>query len=408
MVTGKIAKTPRTMKAASLAEPVRTSDAPHPLPQHNSHFDRTALLLQGGGALGAYQAGAYQALEESNILPNWVAGISIGAINAAIIAGNAPGERVVKLRHFWERITTPLFKPLMAWVDAFTQEGDRQHRLINQLRAGQVLVRGAPGFFELRFPPPYVMPPGSVGATSFYDTSPLRETLLELVDFDRINRHELRFAVGAVNVRNGNFIYFDNKPGGAHVRCEHVMASGALPPGFPPVEIEGEFYWDGGMVSNTPLEWILAEQDLDTLAFQVDLWSARGEVPKDLSDVEVRQKEIQYSSRTRAATSRARDFQRLRGALKRILERLPEGFGHEEDVALLKHATDRKTCNVVQLIYRAQKYEGASKDYEFSRLTMEEHWAAGYRDTLFSLEHPEIFRKPHNAEGFVSYDFGER
>ncbi|OCC06442.1 hypothetical protein BA190_03345 [Labrys sp. WJW] len=365
-----------------------------------------ALLLQGGGALGAYQAGAYQALEERGIQPNWIAGISIGAINAALIAGNAPGERVAKLRRFWEMVSDPPFEPALEWVRLFAREGDRQHKLVNQLLAGQVLLKGAPKFFEPRFPPPYFMPAGSVGATSFYDTAPLKQTLLQLVDFDRLNSGETRFAVGAVNIASGNFAYFDNGNGTARITPEHIMASGALPPGFPPVEIDGQFYWDGGLVSNTPLQWILEQQDLDTLAFQVDLWNARGDIPKDMAEVEVRQKEIQYSSRTRAATTRARERQRLRGALKRILAELPADFGLEQDVELLSKAVERKACNVVQLIYRARKYEGASKDYDFSRLMMEEHWASGYEDACHALGHPEIFHKPHNAEAFASYDFG--
>ena len=251
-------------------------------------FQRIALLLQGGGALGAYQAGAYQALEERGVQPNWIAGISIGAINAALIAGNAPGERVAKLRRFWEMVSDPPFEPALEWVRLFAREGDRQHKLVNQLLAGQVLLKGAPKFFELRFPPPYFMPAGSVGATSFYDTAPLKQTLLQLVDFDRLNSGETRFAIGAVNIASGNFAYFDNGNGTARITPEHIMAGGALPPGFPSIEIEGQFYWDGGLVSNTPLQWILEQQDLDTLAFQVDLWSARGDIPKDMAEDEVR------------------------------------------------------------------------------------------------------------------------
>lgn len=267
-------------------------------------------------------------------------------------------------------------------------------------------MKGAPKFFEPRLPPPYLLPAGSVGATSFYDTAPLKQTLLQLIDFDRLNSGEMRFAVGAVNIATGNFAYFDNQDGATRITPDHVMASGALPPGFPPIEIDGQFYWDGGLVSNTPLQWILDQQDLDTLAFQIDLWNARGDIPKDMAEVEVRQKEILYSSRTRAATNRARERQRLRGALKRILARLPEGFGLEEDVGLLSKAIERKACNIVQLIYRARKYEGASKDYDFSRLMMEEHWASGHEDARRALSHPEIFRKPRNAEAFASYDFG--
>ncbi|WP_454814086.1 patatin-like phospholipase family protein [Labrys neptuniae] len=394
-----------TVTDRSSSKTRRTRKPEEPEEGHNG-FERVALLLQGGGALGAYQAGAYQALEEGGVQPNWIAGISIGAINAALIAGNAPGKRVAQLRRFWEMVSDPPFEPALEWIRLFAREGDRQHKLVNQFQAGQVLLKGTPKFFEPRFPPPYLMPPGSAGATSFYDTAPLKQTLLELIDFERLNSGETRFAVGAVNIASGNFAYFDNGNGTARLTPEHIMASGALPPGFPPIEIDGQFYWDGGLVSNTPLQWILERQDLDTLAFQVDLWNARGDIPKDMAEVEVRQKEIQYSSRTRAATTRARDYQRLRGALKRILAKLPEDFGLDEDVGLLSKAVERKSCNVVQLIYRAQKYEGASKDYDFSRLMMEEHWAAGYEDARRALAHPEIFRKPRNAEAFASYDFG--
>ena len=240
-------------------------------------FECVALVLQGGGALGAYQAGVYEALAEANINPDWVAGVSIGAINSAIIAGNEPAERVAKLRAFWQEITA---NPLLDWVaavDALTPKGHLPRALFNQLSATYALVAGAAGFFTLRQPPPWLHPNGALEATSFYETKLLKSTLERLVDFDRINAGEMRFSVGAVNVRTGNFVYFDNE---THtIRAEHVMASGSLPPGFPAVEIEGEFYWDGGLISNTPLQWVVEQGPRqDTLAFQVDLWSARGEL----------------------------------------------------------------------------------------------------------------------------------
>ncbi|MBS0562882.1 MAG: patatin-like phospholipase family protein, partial [Proteobacteria bacterium] len=235
-------------------------------------FECVALLLQGGGALGAYQGGVYQALDEADVLPDWVAGISIGAINAAIIAGNAPGKRVERLRDFWETITASPFT--LGHLPPDLIRGDAAHSVVNQLAAFGALVGGAPSFFTPRFPPPYLNPPGSVEATSYYDVSPLRATLERLVDFDLLNRAETRFTVGAVNVRSGNFVHFDNRSD--RIGPQHVMASGALPPGFPAVEIEGEQYWDGGLVSNTPLNWVLEERPCQhTLAFQIDLWNAR-------------------------------------------------------------------------------------------------------------------------------------
>jgi predicted acylesterase/phospholipase RssA len=217
-------------------------------------FDCVALVLQGGGALGAFQAGVYQALAEANLQPDWVAGISIGAINCALIAGNAPEARLEKLRAFWEQVSTQLvFDPF--GIAHYWLRGDMGHVVLNRLRAGATLLEGAPGFFKPRFPPPYLAPPGTVEATSWYDTTPLRSTLERLVDFDRINFGEMRFSVGAVNIRSGNFVYFDSTT--HKIRPEHIMASGALLPGCPAVEVDGELYWDGGLVSNTPLQWVV-------------------------------------------------------------------------------------------------------------------------------------------------------
>jgi len=450
--------------------PTRATEAPRTRPkrheaQQRPPFECVALLLQGGGALGAYQAGVYQALSEVNILPDWVAGISIGSINAALIAGNAPGIRVEKLRRFWELLTTsPLWsgtgllestaksspfsdlmnqatgvaasigamglalaseKPLDAHADElrvfwqhltakagylwppglgfFGARGDLARALANQLSAGRAVVRGAPGFFAPRLPIPWLQPAGTIEATSYYDTAPLKETLERLVDFDRINASEMRFSVGAVNVVTGNFVYFDNR---SHtIRPEHVMASAALPPGFPAVEIEGEYYWDGGLVSNTPLCWVLdGEPRQDTLAFQVDLWSARGGFPRTMVEAMTRQKEIRYSSRTRANSDQFKYAQKLRNALSALLPKLPEEFRDSPEVAVLSPAAQHKVYNLIQLIYRSKHYEGDSKDYEFSRTSMEEHWRAGYYDTTRTLRHPEVFERPKSVDGVFTFD----
>src|SRR4029077_11503511 len=280
-------------------------------------FECVALLLQGGGALGAYQGGGalgayqggvYEALAEANIHPDWIAGISIGAINGAIIAGNPPHSRVDRLREFWTQVTSsaPWDWSNNPFVDL--ARSDHTRNLLNQMSAGLAASIGAAGFFSARPLMPWVQPGGTLAATSFYDTKSLRETLERLVDFDRINAGMTRFSAGAVNVRTGNFAYFDST---THtIRPEHVMASGALPPGFPSVEIDGEQYWDGGLVSNTPLQWVLESEPLqDTLAFQVDLWSARGAFPRNMAEVTTRQKEIQYSSRTRANSDRFKSTQ---------------------------------------------------------------------------------------------------
>jgi NTE family protein len=224
------------------------------------------------------------------------------------------------------------------------------------------------------------------------------------VDFDRINAGEMRFSVGAVNVRTGNFTYFDSTT--HRIGAAHVIASGSLPPGFPATEVDGEYYWDGGLVSNTPLQWVLDSRPRrDTLAFQVDLWSADGELPRDLAETEVRQKEIQFSSRTRAATAQYRNAQKLRLAVAYLIKQLADDLRGHEYVKMLEAEADEKICNIVQLIYHAKRYEGIAKDFEFSRRTMEEHWRTGYDDAVRTLSHPEVMQRPDKMEGVRTFDF---
>ena len=228
-------------------------------------------------------------------------------------------------------------------------------------------------------------------------------TLERLVDFDRINARTMRFSVGAVNVRSGNFIYFDNTT--HHIRPEHVIASGSLPPGFPATEIDGEHYWDGGLVSNTPLQWVLQYGPRqDTLAFQVDLWSADGDFPESMAEVSTRQKEVIYSSRTRENTDRFANMQRIRHALATLLGNLPADVRHGPEFEFLQSYADHKVYSIAHLIYRARHYEGDNKDYEFSRLSMEEHWRAGYIDTRSTLEHPRALARPKNTDGIATFD----
>jgi len=364
-------------------------------------FERIALILQGGGALGAYQAGVYQALAEANLHPDWVAGISIGAINSALIAGNPPKKRVQRLRTFWETVSAPPFG--MPFLAALEGRDEFTHTLINQVSSLGALIGGAPGFFQPRVPPPFLYPNGAPEALSYYAVAPLRATLEALVDFDLINSGAMRFSVGAVNVRSGNFVYFDNTT--YQICPEHVMASGSLPPGFPPTEIEGEYYWDGGLVSNTPLDWVLdSRPGRDTLAFQIDLWSARGEFPRNLIEAETRQKEIRYSSRTRLATNQFKKKQILRRAAAQLLAKIPKELLQTPQAEMLAFEADEKVYNLVQLIYRTRHYEGNSKDYEFSRRTMEEHWQSGYNDAVRTLRHPEVLQRPQGLDGVFTFD----
>ena len=336
-----------------------------------SYDKKVALVLQGGGALGSYQAGVYEALAGSDYVPDWVAGISIGAINAALIAGNPPKDRVDRLRAFWDEITSP--PPL--WP------GLSQALDTPSLSAVHALLFGQPGFFAPRAPLNWLF---GGHPTSFYDTGALKGTLERLVDFDRINAREMRFSVGSVNVRTGNFAYFDNAQ--IAIRPEHVMASGALPPGFPPIEIDGEFYWDGGLVSNTPLQYVLDfVPRRSRLAFQVDLFSARGAVPTDIEAVGEREKDIRYSSRTRAGTDMFRTMHDVRHVINDLLERLPELRGSREGRFLYEFGCVT-TMDIVELIYRPKHAQGPAKDYEFGHTVMRARWAEGLANARATLD----------------------
>ncbi len=283
-------------------------------------YETVALVLQGGGALGAYQAGVYEALDEAGVAPNRYAGISIGAINLAIIAGNPRELRVARLRQFWEKICEP--GPL-AWAGQIWTSVPSLRSWSSAVSAGRSIVEGQPGFFRLRMPPPVPGIDTAPDQVSYYDTSDLARTLDMLVDWDRLNTSDVSVAVGAVDVATGNFEYFDSAE--RRLDARHIMASGALPPAFAPVEIDGKWYWDGGIVSNTPLEYVLDSQPRrDTLAFQVDLWSAKGEVPRRIDEALEREKDIRFSSRTRKSTDRTLERQRLRRAIAKALPSLPE------------------------------------------------------------------------------------
>jgi len=359
-------------------------------------YESVALVLQGGGALGAYQAGVFQALEEAGIDPNWVSGVSIGAINAAIIAGNRPGSQIDRLRDFWETVSNRKI-----WH--FTPEGDFFRKLRNQTSSLLTMTTGLPGFFKPRDLNPWFQFPGSSGATSFYDTTELESTLNRLVDWDVLNDRRRRLSVGAVNVRSGNFRYFDSEI--EVIGPQHIMASGALPPAFPATLIENEYYWDGGIVSNTPLQYLLEQEDVhDTLVFQVDLFSARGILPRDMADVMARHKDIMYSSRTRNNTDTFRRLHNLRLKLNQALLRVPQDQLTDEDRVFLADMQDIPQINIVHLIYQQKIYEGDAKDYEFSGTSMREHWDSGYQDTRRTLSHRKWLEKPPESIGMAVHD----
>jgi NTE family protein len=372
----------------------------------SARYEAIALVLQGGGALGAYQAGVYQGLHEAGIRPNWVSGTSIGAINGALIAGNPPETRLDRLKTFWETVCRPALGPAWDPPEAIARlwaDDANARSFVSRLSALRTIFAGQAGFFVPRIPSAWFHASTSAGATSLYDPGGLRLTLERLVDFDRLNSRELRYSVGAVNVRTGNLLYFDSTE--IRIRPEHVMASGALPPAFPPVEIDGERYWDGGIVSNTPLEYVLdGRPRRDTLAFQVDLWRARGRLPRDLADVLDREKEIRYSSRTRHGTDQSSERQKLRQALAHVLQRMPSELASDPAVQVLRKHMSENVFNIVHLIYQTKDYEGVAKDYEFSSTSMREHWQAGLDDTRRSLAQPHVLDRPASIEGVVTHD----
>ncbi len=371
-------------------------------------FERVALVLQGGGALGAYQCGVYEALHDAGIRPHWFAGTSIGAINAAIIAGNAECDRVDRLHAFWDQITG--HSATMAWpLDALNLWAawlPPSNVLSSGLAATSALGSlgfGQSGFFSPRSTSPLLLADGSPQATSFYDTDPLRRTLERLIDFDRINHGELRLSVGAANVSTGNVRYFDSaiEP----LRAEHIMASAALPPAFPAIEIDGGLWWDGGIVSNTPLDYVLASTPrLDSLLLQVDLWSARGQCPKSIMDVLERQKDIQYSSRTRYGTDTVAREQKLRNALGQLIDALPGGKLPAKLEAVLNPWLCDRVFNIIHLIYQAKHHEEQYKDYAFGAAAMREHWKGGLADMQHTLNRPEFFAVPSRDLGVVTHD----
>ena len=358
--------------------------------------DRVALVLQGGGALGAYLVGVLQALHEVGLEPDFVSGVSIGAINGAIITGNRPEVRLEKLRKFWERITERKI-----WQ--YTPDGDVFRQARNAASSMMTMMHGQPGFFGPRNPGPWFSFPGAANATSYYDSSPLRETLLELVDFNLINEKRVRLAVGAVNVLDGNFAYFDNATD--VLAPEHVMASGALPPALPMIKIGTDHFWDGGIVSNTPLQHLLDQEDsLNSLVFQVDLFSARGAMPRDIQDVMARQKDIVYSSRTRYNTDLYRRIHKWKTRLKQALDKVPAEQLSKEEFALRDQLAELPEITILQMIYQQKAYEGQAKDYEFSGTSMREHWTSGYEDTMRTLKHRKWISMPPIGEGIVVHD----
>jgi NTE family protein len=354
-------------------------------------YDHEILLLQGGGALGAYHCGVYQGLAEHGMTPNWFVGISIGAVNSAIMAGNPPERRLERLKTFWDRASSfSSFEP-PAFLELLRP-------ILGKLNFATVASWGIPGFFKPRSIPPDLATSGTPEALSYYDTAPLKSTLEELVDFDLINRRAVRLSLGAVNVRTGESVYFDNFK--TKIRPEHVLASGALPPGFPAIEIDGEYYYDGGLVSNSPLTYVWDEKPLTTaLIVQINLFNARGALPRTLDEAMERVKDIQFSSKQRLNTQRVRELGQMRSALKRLLDKLPPDLKADPDARKLVPLCDNRDWTIVHMNNRRPSHGGQFKDAEFSRDAVTARWVAGLEDVRYSSDNLDWVQPIEAGEG---------
>jgi NTE family protein len=352
------------------------------------------LVLQGGGALGAYQVGVYQALHEAGIEPDWVIGTSIGAINAAIIAGNAPEARLDKLGEFWESVewASPLGHTSVsaAWL--------------NPLANTQILTNGVSGFFQPR-PASWFGPHAALGVeyASYYDTAPLADTLRSLVDFERIGASATRLTVGAVNARTGAMRYFDSRD--ERLGVAHVMASGALPPAFAAVRIDGEPYWDGGIYSNTPIEAVLDDKPrLSSTIFSVHLWNPSGSEPDSIWQVLGRQKEIQYSSRAASHIERQKQLHKMRHIIGELVARLPERERNSAAVKELAAWGCRTTMHIVRLLAPRLECEDHTKDIDFTPSGIHQRWEAGYADARDAIAQAPWRSNPDPLDGVVLHE----
>lgn len=344
----------------------------------NGKYQRIALACQGGGSLGAYHIGAYKAMAEQGYHPDIVSGISIGAFTASLIAGNDPADRVAKLEAFWDAISWPD----MPQLPNATAEMKKYHNTLTSL---QGFIFGQPNFFTPRVPGPKMQKKGSLEATSYYDTGKLHDTLLEFVDFDRINSGKTRLLLGSTRVKNGELVFFDSA--NMKIGPEHVMSSGSMPPGFPGMRIDGDLFWDGGCVSNTPLEGIFnALPKVNTLCFMIDLFNPVGREPEDMDDVEIRSKDILYTSRTAHHIGHVTQRHNLQKAFGHIMSKLPSDLKKDAIIKELEGFATDVDFDIVHTVYDAPAYEVKSKDCEFSKSSIRDRAEHGYNDMQRALE----------------------
>lgn len=341
---------------------------PRPIPKD---LGQVVLVLQGGGALGAYQVGVYQALHEAGIEPDWVIGTSIGAINASLIAGNPPERRMQRVQEFWRRVQHS------PWTDLLTAWPVLGPLAINLT----TIAHGVPAFFRPNAGA-FLGMHWRLGAESagYYDAAPLADTLAELVDFGRINDVHTRLTVGAANVDTGEMSYFDSRH--MEIDIRHVLASCALPPAFPAVRVEGNLYWDGGILSNTPIEAVFDDNPRrNSIIFAVQIWNPRGPEPDTIWEAITRLKDIQYSSRAVSHIARQKQIHRLRHVIAELSRRLPEADRRTPVVAELASYGCLTRMHVVRLLAPPLEGEDHTKDIDFRPASIRSLFEAGYADT---------------------------
>ncbi len=355
------------------------------------------VVLQGGGALGAYQAGVYQALHEAGVEPDWLIGTSIGAINAALIVGNAPSDRIAALEEFWQRMAhKSAWQAWAAWP-----------RLTQYLAYGTTLTAGLPNFFVPN-PVAFMGPHVHLGADNagYYSTAPLEKTLLDLVDFSRVAKNKPRLTVGAAHVTSSQMRYFDSRD--TRIGVKHIMASGALPPAFPPVRIDGELYWDGGILSNTPTEVVFDDNPRrNSLVFAVHMWNPMGPEPETMWEVLHRQKDIQYSSRVASHIRRQADIHRLRRVIRELSEFVPEEARSRNDVRALAAYGCSTHMHVVRLLAPGLDHEDHTKDVDFSASGIRRRWDAGYEKTMRAIERAPWTQESDTMEGVSLHELDD-
>jgi len=394
---------PRGCKSGTTLSPIniRPLLLPHVSSQSSKQTaPQTVLVLQGGGALGAYQGGVYEVLSQNGFVIDWVVGTSIGAINGALIAGNPPVRRTERVREFWDLVgrddfLAPLVaSPFTSWIQPWVNAG----------RMFETITLGIPGFFGPRPNGPMSISQAvPTKEASLYDTAPMQATLERLVDFDYLNSGKVRCTVCAVEVATGELVPFDSRK--QRIAPQHIMASGALPPGFPPVVIEGKAYWDGGIYSNTPVDIVMDDAErTDTLCFMVDLWDPTEAEPRSISAAMARLKDIQYASRSREHLDDHRTMQNMRRAIKILASRLPAKDRNDPALQRLARLGCESNVNIVRLIMKALPTDDHMKDIDFARATLATRWQAGAADARRALEHRSWLKPMPPDVGMVIHE----